>query len=292
MYVDKCKNSTFIKNCYPPEEIDKKLHEVYLHFFHIDNDVKPDDVNDPVKPFLKNNQFLFTSEGFLRIYSWITEIKIFTDKDLVFSNFEESKTFKFTGTSFSNELRKDFVENSLAQVSLIVSGDTQIYYRGYKKLLEIITSIGGFINGITYTVILLLHIYSKNTILWHCISKILSENEISDRLNKSIIEKNKLFKPDMNKESNINSRNQNDLNISRNSNNSRSSNNSNFGKNDNESISKQIDKTENNLNQIKNNEIINKPMDNNLQNLQVNNYLSNVSQGQNRNRENFNINQQ
>lgn len=137
-----------------------------------------------------------------RIFTSISEIKINTDKSLIFSKYDEVKTFKFEGSQFSTIDKNLDLEdpNRLAQVSIIVSGNTMIYFRSYKKVLELISNIGGFFNGVTYTVYLVLFLYSQNTILFHSISNIISEEEISDSLKKSIVEdivKTKYFKPEL-----------------------------------------------------------------------------------------------
>jgi len=139
---------------------------------------------------------LSSSKVFTRIYTWISEIKILTDKSLIFSNFEETKTFKFNGSTESVELDKEMEKSRLTQISIVVSGNTEVYYRSYKKLLDIITEIGGFFNCIKFIVYIILFLYSKNTIMWHCISSIISEQEILDGLNRSLIEKN-VLKPEI-----------------------------------------------------------------------------------------------
>ena len=68
----------------------------------------------------------------------------------------------------------------------ITSGNTQIYSRNYRKLLDVIVQIGGFFNGIIYSAYFILYLYSKNIILWHCISSVISDNEIKDKLDKNI----------------------------------------------------------------------------------------------------------
>ena len=155
-----------------------------------------------------------SSKVFKRIFRWISEVKILTDKSLVFSNFQEIKTFKFLDLLDSTELNKEM--ERLAEISLIVSGNTQLYYRSYKKLFDVISNIGGFYNGIIHIVYIILHLYSKNTIIWHCISSIMSEQEISDCLNKPLLEKIKIDKRNNLKPEIVNIEPVNNLNIQEN----------------------------------------------------------------------------
>jgi hypothetical protein len=70
-------------------------------------------------------------------------------------------------------------------MTFITSGDTEIYYRKYKKLFEIIIQIGGFSNGIFFGAYLILFVYSNNIILWKCISRVISKEEMNERLDKN-----------------------------------------------------------------------------------------------------------
>ena len=71
-----------------------------MNILYIDNDIKYDDVNEPVKPFFKNNFYHMSTSIFKVFYREISEIRINTDKNLLFffSNYEETKSYKFLET--------------------------------------------------------------------------------------------------------------------------------------------------------------------------------------------------
>lgn len=69
-------------------------------------------------------------------------------------------------------------------MTFIPSRNAQIYYRNYRKIIDVIIQIGGFLNGTVYAATIILNIYSSNKILWQCIY-----NELKKRLNLKIIEK-------------------------------------------------------------------------------------------------------
>lgn len=155
----------------------------------IDNDIKLDDANEFIKPFLKTSS-LGLSTTLFKVYTMeIAETRIQTDKSLFFTKeIEETKTYSFLETRESVDLRKEhsLFPGTFSQINFVTSGKTQIYSRKYKKLFEIIIQIGGFFNGILYFTWFILYIYSKNIILWHCISSIISYKDIREKIDKSV----------------------------------------------------------------------------------------------------------
>ena len=156
---------------------------------NLEHDVKLDDIDQPFKPFLKNSMYQLSTSIFKSYYTEIQEIRINTDKSLIFTEMEETKSYKFINTRESVDTRKFHIfPGTFSQMLFITTGNTQIHIRSYKKLFDVIVQIGGFFNGIVYCANIILYFYSKNIILWHCISGILSSDEIKDNLdNKSFI---------------------------------------------------------------------------------------------------------
>jgi hypothetical protein len=67
-------------------------------------------------------------------------------------------------------------------MSIIANTKTENYRRSYKKLFDIFVQIGGFSNGIIFIAYLILNLYSCNIILWHCISTLISPEEIKENI--------------------------------------------------------------------------------------------------------------
>ena len=189
------------KNCYPEEEIDKKLKVVNLNTNFFDHDIKLDDLNEPFKLFSHNDMSMLTSSLFKTQYRELSEARVYSDKNLIFGSYEEKKSYRLTQVREEVDLRTnyDIVPGTFSQMYFVANGNTQIYYRNYTKLFSIIVKIGGFFNGTIYTVTLILYIYSNNMILWHCILNTISEDELEERL--------KIIRLDVKDDSN------NDLNI-------------------------------------------------------------------------------
>jgi len=145
---------------------------------------KLDDVNDPFKPFMNNIVVPLSASLYKNHIREMSEIRIKSDKSLVFESYEEEKKFKLTGTREIVDLRPDHAlfPGTFNQLSIITTGNTQIYIRTYRKLFDIIVQIGGFFNGIIYTATVFLYLYSNNLILWNCIYNVISTNELEERL--------------------------------------------------------------------------------------------------------------
>jgi len=190
VYFQKCTNSSNnnTTNCYPDDFIEETLKTIYVSTTVSDNDVKLDDVNDPFKGFYNNYITQLTTSVFKNHIREMSEVRIFSDKNLIFGSYEEKKSFKITRQREEVDLRSDhqIFPGTFNQMTFITSGNTLIYYRDYRKLFDIIVRIGGFFNGIIYIAYIILYLYSKNLILWHCISSTISTNELEERLTKPI----------------------------------------------------------------------------------------------------------
>ncbi len=114
-----------------------------------------------------------------------------TDNNLFFSSTEEKRGYKFTQRRDEIDLRKENLNfpGSFSQMNFMFNTNTEIYFRRYTKLFEVIADIGGFSNGIIFIAYMVLYIYSKNIILWNCIEVLISKDEIKENL--GIIDSNK-----------------------------------------------------------------------------------------------------
>ena len=145
------------------------------------------DIENPFQSFLGNNVLSLSTSIFKNYFREIKEVRINSDKNLFFESFVETKNFKFGNLRESVDLRTNHTlfPGTFSQLTFITSGDTEIYYRKYKKLFEIIIQIGGFSNGIFFGAYLILFVYSNNIILWKCISRVISKEEMNERLDKN-----------------------------------------------------------------------------------------------------------
>ena len=160
-----------------------------MSVFHSDNDIKLDDVNNPIQHFMKNELYKLSTSIFKEYYQEISEIRVKTDKNILFSSYEEMRGYKFSYNRESVDMRSEhfMFPGTFNEFIFITSGNTQIYIRTYSKFLEVITQIGGFSNGIIFSIHLILYFYSKNIILWHCIFSLISSDEIKENIDKPVV---------------------------------------------------------------------------------------------------------
>ena len=179
-----------------------------------DNDVNLNDANEPFKPFLRNVVSPLSTSVFKNHFLEISEIRINSDKNLIFGDYEKEKKFRLRQKREEVDLRSvhAIFPRTFNQMTIVTSGNTEIYNRYYRKLFDIIVEIGGFFNGIIYAATLILYLYSNNIILWQCIYSIISSKELEERLinpmkikNENEIENNN--KSNNNEDNNINSNN-------------------------------------------------------------------------------------
>lgn len=122
---------------------------------------------------------------FKTYYTEVQEIRINTDNSLIFSNNDQTKSYKFSNTRESVDLRTNHIfPGTFSQMIFITTGNTQIHTRSYKKLFDILYQIGGFFNSILNISYVLNFFYSKNMIIWHCVSSLLTKNDAEEHLEK------------------------------------------------------------------------------------------------------------
>jgi len=167
----------------------QRLKQVYILAFSIDYDIKLTDVEKPFKSFVRSEIIPLSSSVFKTYYKEASEIILYSDTNLIFDEYEQSKIYKFTNRREEIDLRPDHANfpGTFSQMNYVANSNTQIYYRSNQKLLEIIVRIGGFLNGVIYIASFILYLYSKNNILWQCIYSNISKKEIEEGLGLIII---------------------------------------------------------------------------------------------------------
>ena len=75
------KNKT---DCYPEDIINQKLSNSFMSNLYIDNDFKLDEINTPIKPFIKNMNSPISSTIFKNFFREISEVRIIQIRILYF----------------------------------------------------------------------------------------------------------------------------------------------------------------------------------------------------------------
>jgi hypothetical protein len=187
IYFEKCQNSSKLNktDCYSDEIINMKLDTVFITSLMSNYHLKLDDVNQPFKSYLKSSISPLSTSIFKNHILEISEVRINSNKNLIFGSYEEEKQYKLEVQREEVDLRKVHAvkPRAFSQMTIRTSPNTYIIYREYKKLLDILIKIGGFFNTIYYFTTIFLFVYSKNLIYWKSINCLLSSNEINERIN-------------------------------------------------------------------------------------------------------------
>lgn len=171
-----------------------------------DYDIVPTNLDLPLRPFLKQTINPLSTSVFKNYIREISEVRINSNKNLFFGSFQQERGYHVHQLREEVDLRKvhSIVPEKFAEMSIITSEKTKVYFRNYKKLIEVIIQIGGFFYSITNLAILILFIYSNNKILWKCISCTISNFEIEENISRSNIMKNINIEKDNNNNNNEN----------------------------------------------------------------------------------------
>lgn len=146
IYVERCKNNTGRvlnkEDCYEESLIDEYIIEAEsIRLYSIDHYIDVSNYSDPAVKFFSMFSTGMFSETFSINHLNYNPVKIKTNKGLVFDDIIEELTFlyfqneKITMTTGSTKILSNF--------SFWVQNNVQIYERAYKKLQDILGSIGG-----------------------------------------------------------------------------------------------------------------------------------------------------
>lgn len=90
IYIRKCLNSTATNktNCYPEDQIDKKLSQIYLEIISIENDIDSNNFENPVLPFTKSDMLPLSSTIFQNFFKDMNVVKFNTNNGFIFDKIE------------------------------------------------------------------------------------------------------------------------------------------------------------------------------------------------------------
>jgi hypothetical protein len=168
-----------ITNCFPEDEINKKLSQTFLFILFIDNQINSEDYKNPINSFQNMKTIPTSSSIFKNFFFKFSDVRYKSDDNLFFSSFEEKQTFKFSDVSENVDLRGDntLFKGTFNQVNFIMADDTKIISRLYEKLSSSFAQIGGLAQAIILFTKFILYFWSENNILIYLISTIISDEE-------------------------------------------------------------------------------------------------------------------
>jgi hypothetical protein len=180
-----------ITNCFPEEEINKKLSQTFLFIIFIDNQINSEDYKNPINSFQNMKTVPTSSSLFKNFFLKFSEVRYKSDNNLFFSSFEEKQTFIFSDVSENVDIRGEntLFKGTFNQVNFIMADDTKIISRVFEKLSSSLAQIGGLAQAFILLTKVILYFWSENNILIYLISTIISDEEkekFFDNENKNI----------------------------------------------------------------------------------------------------------
>lgn len=159
--------------------------QAYILFYSIDNDIKLKDNVNPILPFIKTEIISISTSIYKTYFREASEIRINSNENIFSFDYQETRSYRFSVSREEIDLRPEHANfpGTFTQINFIANSNTKIYTRTYESLFEIFVRIGGFLNGIVYSVSIILYTYSSNKILWQCFYNNFSSKDIDNNLN-------------------------------------------------------------------------------------------------------------
>jgi len=88
IYIRKCMNSTALNktNCYPEDQIDKKLSQIVFEIISIENDIDYNNYENPLLEYIKSEPLLLSSTVFKTFLKEMNMVKFHSNKGFIFDN--------------------------------------------------------------------------------------------------------------------------------------------------------------------------------------------------------------
>ena len=179
--LKKCQNSTELNktDCYPEEEINKRLSQAFVSILFIDNEINSEDYQNPISPFLNMKILPITTSLFKNYFLEFSDIRYKSDDNLFFNSFEETQTYKLSEINENVDLRGDntLFKGNFNQINFIMADETKIITRIYEKISNSFATIGGLTQALIILSKTILYFWSENNVLIYLISTILPNEE-------------------------------------------------------------------------------------------------------------------
>jgi len=197
IHIRRCLNSTAENktNCFPEDEIDKKLSQIYLNLITIENDINSNNYQNPILEYTKNDPLLISSTIFKTFFKEVNLVRFNSNNGFIFDTTEKFETYRTDKIKESVDLRgkNTLYPGTFSQVNIRSSGKIELFNRSYFKLQESFALIGGIIHVILLLGKMFVYIYSQNAMSNYLFLNLFEYDEIKKIFNKERIIKSKLI---------------------------------------------------------------------------------------------------
>jgi hypothetical protein len=166
--INFCNNVTNNNTCPSESELAPVLRNVFLAFSYIDNQVDHNDLNLPVKPYVKSQVPPINWDLHNRYFENIGVVDYFTDSDLIFENYQLTSSYMSTKLDLTVSIRHGsalYPGITFATLSIVRDHKVTTYKKSFLKVQTLLAKIGGILNALTFLFKLVSSIITKNLLL-------------------------------------------------------------------------------------------------------------------------------
>jgi hypothetical protein len=183
--INFCNNVTNNNTCPSESELAPVLRNVYLAFGYIDNQVDHNDVNLPVKSYVKTQIPPINWDLHNRYFENIGVVDYFTDTDLIFENYQLTSSYMSTKLDMTLSIRHGsalYPGITFATLSFVRDHKVTTYKKSFLKVQTLLAKIGGILNALTFLFKLVSSIITKNLLLEKIFNEFFYiENKLHDK---------------------------------------------------------------------------------------------------------------
>ena len=167
--IEKCRNDSktreVLGDCGGEEGIDQYIKDNFaIYFQFIDHQVDPTNTQHPIQSFITSFSSRLSNNDYPVHNINFSPLVVKTDKGFIKENFVEDKSFIFDVNRKDSKSNNGITEIT-TQISYWIQNNFIIYERRYKKLLDIIPTIGGIAEVIYYVLFTVNFLYHNYILL-------------------------------------------------------------------------------------------------------------------------------
>jgi len=190
IYIRKCMNSTALNktNCYPEDQIDKKLSQLFLSIISIEYDIDSNNFENPVLPYTKSEMLSLSSTIFKNFFKDMNIVRFISNNGFIFDKIQSYETLRTDKIVESADLRgkNTLFPGTFSQITFRCTGKTEIYYRSYLRFQAAFAYIGGVLQALILLGKCFVYFFSKNSMMNYLFMHLFNYEEIKAILNEDI----------------------------------------------------------------------------------------------------------
>jgi hypothetical protein len=183
--VNFCNNATTNNTCPSESELAPALRNVFLFFGYIDNQIDHNDLNQPVKPYVKSQVPPLNWDLHNRYFENIGVVDYFTDTDLIFENYLLTSSYMSTKLDLTVSIRHGsalYPGITFGTLTFIRDHKVTTFKKSFLKVQTLLAKIGGILNALSFIFKLVSSIITKNLLLEKIFNEFFYiENKLHDK---------------------------------------------------------------------------------------------------------------